>query len=100
MISATAGLLITCLNTSPGRNVRLREKFSVSSAIASSVISTEKHCCRCVFENRPTAWLMTGIKSLLPVKKFLSQSLMNELHTNPMFYKNITQALYSVLVYQ
>ena len=33
VISATAGLMVTCCSTSPGRVVRLRKKFSEFSAI-------------------------------------------------------------------
>ena len=67
VISATAGLMVTCCSTSPGRVVRLRKKFSEFSKIISLfVISTKKHCCRCVFENGPTSWLLIGVKSLLP----------------------------------
>ena len=64
--SATAGLMVTRGSISPGRVVRSRKKFSLSSRIMSLVIPTEKHCCRCVFENGPTSWLMIGVKSLLP----------------------------------
>ena len=64
--SATAGSMVTRGSVSPGRVVRSRKKFSLSSRIMSLVISTEKHCRRVVFENGPTPWLMIGVKSLLP----------------------------------
>lgn len=67
VISATAGLMVTCCSTSPGRLMRLRKKVSTFSGIISLlVISTKKHCRRCVFENGPTSWLMIAVKSLLP----------------------------------
>lgn len=67
VISATAGLMVTCCSTSPGRVVRLRKKFSTFSAIIwLLVIATKKHCRRCVFENGPTSWPMIAVKSLLP----------------------------------
>ena len=66
MTSATAGLMVTRSSISPGRVVRSRKKLSMSSGIMSLVISTEKHCCRVMFENGPTSWLMICVKSLLP----------------------------------
>lgn len=63
--SATAGLMVTRASTSPGRAVRSKKKFSVSSGIVSLVISTNKHCRCCVFENGPTSWVI-AVKSLLP----------------------------------
>ena len=64
--SATVKLMVTCCSISPGRVLRLAKKFSKFSGNLSLVISTKKHCCRCVFENGPTSWLVIAIKSLLP----------------------------------
>ena len=64
--SASFDVMFTRSSISPGRVVRSRKKFSVSSGIMSLVITTEKHCWRTVFENGPTLWLLIGVKSLLP----------------------------------
>ena len=67
MTSATSESMVT-LRSSLRRAVRLRKKFSESSWVMSLVISTKKHCFRCVFENGPTFWLMIAVKSLLSEK--------------------------------